>query len=143
VIAAEEAARAALPLLLEHPADSALAATSQAALEAVAQWQANRLEAHALKRTAEEAYRAAHAVRHHAPGAPGRSAAFAAAHAASAAFFLSAGGNSDPATRRKVFAAARDACQHASIAAAGRWGGEFSAEWAKRWWEKCIPRVWP
>jgi hypothetical protein len=138
-IAAEEAARAAL-LSSNGPADAG-ATTAEKAVEAVALWRAQRIEPDALKRAAEAAYHAAHTSAHP-PGAPERSIALAAAHAAFAAFFLSQRAGADPGMKQKVFAAARNACEHANAAAGGTWK-EFSAPWARHWWSECIRRLSP
>ena len=136
-IAAEEAARAAL-LSANGLADAGATAAIRA-VEAVALWRAQRIEPDALKPAAEAAYHAAHTSAHP-PGSPERSIAFAAAHAAFAAFFLSQRVGADPGMKQKVFAAARNACEYANAAAGGTWK-EFSAPWARHWWSECIRRL--
>lgn len=136
-IAAEEAARAALRSSIGPADPGATAATL--AVEAVALWRAQRIEPDALKRAAEAAYQAAHTSAHP-PGSPERSIALAAAHAAFAAVFLSQRDGAGAEVKQKVFAAARNACEHANAAAGGTWN-EFSATWAQHWWSECIRRL--
>jgi len=129
---AVEAAVLVLPVWNDAVSDVAVRNAPLQAIESVKRWQSGVSTAEEVKACAEAAYDAASkcltSSETYIP-----SSGFAAAHAAFAAYFYDGCSESNA---DKVFRATRDACLHASVAAAKEWRG-FSVEWSLSWWMSC------